>query len=610
MPHPSKPDLESLQEEVVQRLLKEEKVLICDTSQFVVWKIVKQNFIVKVFKKFCYSNEYIVMKSLENLRIPNFQRALCEVADIRYGHRSSIVMENVGIMTLRSLIEKGEYNNQIIHSILSQCYYALLIAHETYDFTHYNLTPDTVFLRRTNSKYIVYSHGREEFRVRTFGFTPVITSFIYSYSSVLDKYNFASRIDEVEKGAFTLISDFIGDIFMLFDKTSESISEKLRSDNHFIIEDNIETMDREIAEYSVENGTGRGLEDDTEISLYLDDEGEDDEIDIFSLCPHATFIPPASLSSFDEKSILTLSEDPCIDRRPFLEFRDRIVKLGRVTYGMNHHLLDEYDESRDFIEYATSLFDLDVNKDDLIFDRYFHLTLNMIMHLSCTNNRRELSDIHLIKAFTLFRNDINILTSKITGEGKFEIFSIFISIAQQYIPQYITKPSDTTVIANLSQDIMAIIDKKYKYYSAPLGLDFTRLLRSSIVVSRGLVALFRKFLLRNRQEISNRIANSADPRAKGFHVVLPVLLSSSGSKSVDEVELCYEDVLTLCENEPKNTEFDEEEEEKTGEYRRIKISSVMERRVFRSNARKAKAGHVDLITSIVNYSKASEYSLY
>ena len=232
------------------------------------------------------------------------------------------------------------------------------------------------------------------------------------------------------------------------------------------------------------------------------------------------------------------------------------------------------------------------------------------MHLSCTNNRRELSDIHLIKAFTLFRNDINILTSKITGEGKFEIFSIFISIAQQYIPQYITKPSDTTVIANLSQDIMAIIDKKYKYYSAPLGLDFTRLLRSSIVVSRGLVALFRKFLLRNRQEISNRIANSADPRAKGFHVVLPVLLSSSGSKSVDEVELCYEDVLTLCENEPKNTEFDEEEEEKTGEYRRIKISSVMERRVFRSNARKAKAGHVDLITSIVNYSKASEYSLY
>lgn len=575
-----------LEEEVVQRLLKEDgNVKLCSCQHFDVWKIESYGIILKVFKRHCCSNEYLVMKKLHDLGIPNFQKVICEVKDIRKYHRNAIAMELPGTSTLRSLIESNKMGNNILYSILSQCYYAMLVAFETQKLTHYNLNVDTIFIKKTTSKYIVYSVKGKHLRIPTFGVIPVITSFIYAYSSALDNEHFASRIDNVERGALSIIHDFLGDIYSLFDDVSKlTIKIYCKSQP---VEDGVESLDKEIHMYEEMNEYNTdNTEDEHEETMSISTNGQYDDILVRS-----DHYLDNTLSSLDERSILTITEDPKIDVRSIINFRDSLIKISRVNYNMKHYILEEYDSERDFVEYIIEYLNLETD-GDIIFDRYFYVSIVKIMNLTFTKNRSTCSQRRLCDVFSIFRKDIETLTSKVGNkEDSFEVFSIFIDAVKKYIPLFISNPDDAKITSRMTADILAEIDKKYKYYSLPSNLDFRRLIRSSIVLSRGFVALFYNFSVRNRQELSSYIANNSDPRGRLFKQLLKESLNNEHT-SISPIK--YNDSIIVCNTTTK----------------KFPIQKIMDRRVFNGIIRRSKDNSDQAVEDITEFAIVSEFPLY
>jgi len=581
------PDLDDLKDEVVQRLLKEDnKIKLCTCKHFDVWRIDSYRVILKVFKKHCCSNEYNVMDKLQTLNIPNFQRVWCEIKDLREHHQDAIAFEAPGSITLRSLIVSGKIGNGILYSVLSQCYYAMLVAFETQQLTHYNLNVDTIFVKRTSAKYIVYSVNNKQVKVPTFGFVPVITSFIYAYSSVLDDLHFTSRIDNVENGAFTIIPDFLGDVYSMFNNISSLVIKTYYKP--YTIEDNIDVLDREIELIENERNTKEDGENDVEevLSIATDYEYEDpfNNYDIT--------VDERPMSSLDERSILTISEDGRMDVRNIVNFRDQLIKTARVDYNMKHHTLYEYDHDRDFVEYVIEYLGIE-SDGDIIFDKYIYITIVKIMNLTLTSKRNLCSRQRLCNVFSIFRKDIGTLTSKvgINTEDSFEVLSIFIDNAKTYIPRFTAKLSDPSVISDMSRDILAQLDTRYKYYSLPSNFDVAKLLRSAIVLSRGLVALFYNFSLRNRQELSSYIANSSDPRARKFKKTLK---DNFHNRCMIEQQLDYNDSIILYDN--SSTKY--------------VIKNIMDRQVFNKILRRTRKRHEQTLEHIIEFAEVSNIPMY
>jgi hypothetical protein len=138
-------------------------------------------FISKVPRKvgFLTDHESQIASDLNTLGLPHF----CKY----YGHTDhQIFLEYISaknkILTLTTCLAEKDFN--ISMSLLKQTVMALTIAQKKLEFTHYDLHSDNVLVRKVpkNSVYLYVFDNENQFCVPTYGFSPVIIDYGYSYT--------------------------------------------------------------------------------------------------------------------------------------------------------------------------------------------------------------------------------------------------------------------------------------------------------------------------------------------------------------------------------------------------------------------------------------------